>query len=44
MVLFTNVFGEQEVLVLVVTDRIKPEILGHVQCFLQKNNERPSNS
>jgi len=32
--LFTGVFGKQEGMVLIITSRIKPEILGHVvQCF-----------
>ena len=35
--LFTGVFGKQERLVLVITSRIKPEILGHVvNWFLRK--------
>jgi len=36
--LFTGVFGKKERLVLVITSRIKPEILGHVvQCFSRKS-------
>jgi hypothetical protein len=42
--LFTGVFGEREGLVLVITSRIKPEIMGHVvQSFFQKNSEHSSN-
>jgi len=32
--LFTGVFGKQEGMVLIITSRTKPEILGHVvHCF-----------
>lgn len=37
MMLFTDIFGKQERLVLIITSRIKAEILGHVvQCFSEK--------
>jgi len=43
--MFIGVFGEQEGLVLVITSRIKPEILRHVVHFVFKNlGKRSSNS
>jgi len=43
--LFTDVFGKQEGLVLIITSRIKPEIIGHVvQSFSEKKSVRSSNS
>jgi len=43
--LFIGVFGEQEGLILVITRRIKTEILGHVVHIVFKNvSKRSSNS